>query len=474
MDHPTQQHRILSPNTVIANSLNRTIDVIRPHITRNHPHTITFVVGVQINGAPHVGTYLTLGFCFVLAREARRIFGVNSNVEFDALDNALSEVITDPESFHSYQQCFWQTTSKEDLYSILRDSYLDYFNHLTDVCATEYTWKTYSEIQADREFRAEFLKSLKHLESLKWCISPSKGAIGIRLPCPDCGYSEKHGERTFLREVRADEALFSCYCWDHGYYEATVTLDNHTYVDLNTIYRNVIKEATLCKRTESMYVVVKGGDWAFSTPLVDQGLSLLGYSTVQTPPRLFVPQIVTPTGAKLSKSLIRERCESVRDVPEWIMDMSKFRAGTPDYADRMVWLIEKMMDNPKHTFRSYAYQEIITMLDNYTPQPKVRHIQIYDKYYRMIESGEKTIEVRVGYSGMRRIQAGDVLCFNQKINRRVVRVAEYKSFEDMFKSEDARKINPHETVPQQLAAIRTIFPKHKEDLGVLIFDLTNP
>ena len=101
-------------------------------------------------------------------------------------------------------------------------------------------------------------------------------------------------------------------------------------------------------------------------------------------------------------------------------------------------------------------------------------MRIYERFGVMIESGEKTIEIRVGYGSMKKIKAGDTIRFlvgNRSCDRRVVRVSNYASFDDMMKREDPRKINPHKSAKEQLDEIKKIFPPDKERLGVLVFEL---
>jgi len=52
------------------------------------PSRIEFVVGTQINGAPHLGTNLVQTSAFLLAKIARREFSIDTVVRFGALDNA--------------------------------------------------------------------------------------------------------------------------------------------------------------------------------------------------------------------------------------------------------------------------------------------------------------------------------------------------------------------------------------------------
>jgi hypothetical protein len=48
----------VSPNTVLANALSRVEEVLTPRIRTAEPERIVFVVGSQINGVPHLGTFL--------------------------------------------------------------------------------------------------------------------------------------------------------------------------------------------------------------------------------------------------------------------------------------------------------------------------------------------------------------------------------------------------------------------------------
>jgi len=46
---------LVSPNSVLANALLRSIDLLRPRVLASRPSRIEFVVGTQINGAPAEG-----------------------------------------------------------------------------------------------------------------------------------------------------------------------------------------------------------------------------------------------------------------------------------------------------------------------------------------------------------------------------------------------------------------------------------
>ncbi|MEQ4720958.1 ASCH domain-containing protein [Nonomuraea sp. B19D2] len=104
--------------------------------------------------------------------------------------------------------------------------------------------------------------------------------------------------------------------------------------------------------------------------------------------------------------------------------------------------------------------------------PAARELRIRKPYFDLIASGIKTVEVRVAYASMRKIQPGqnlDFVCGEERLPTRIVRVSRYTSFEEMLEQEDPIAIggdlgkNPQEL----LAVIRSIYPPEKERLGVL-------
>lgn len=86
--HARGPERPVLTNSVLANALLRSIDILRPRVLATRPSRIEFVVGSQINGAPHLGTNLVQAAAFLLAKTARREFSIDTVVRFGALDNA--------------------------------------------------------------------------------------------------------------------------------------------------------------------------------------------------------------------------------------------------------------------------------------------------------------------------------------------------------------------------------------------------
>lgn len=81
------------------------------------------------------------------------------------------------------------------------------------------------------------------------------------------------------------------------------------------------------------------------------------------------PQIVTDTGAKLSKSLIREGHAPLPDgAADWMLDARQWPGSLPQYAEQLLTLTETLLSDPRHFFRSYSAAEIGRMMT--TPAPR--------------------------------------------------------------------------------------------------------
>jgi hypothetical protein len=219
---PDVPPRPLSPNSVLANALLRSVDMIRPKVHAVRPARIVFVVGTQINGAPHLGTSIVQTSAFLLAKAARRAFSIDTAVRFSALDNAPYEITLDPETHHAYQITYHNALGKDGVEELVDRYYRGLFASLADATGTEYELDTYTTQQASSGYRAEFLRSLEAFEAIRWWLAPSTGVVHIRLPCPRCGWAEKRAESTRL--VRVDEAgaVFTAMCFNPAASWATV------------------------------------------------------------------------------------------------------------------------------------------------------------------------------------------------------------------------------------------------------------
>jgi ASC-1-like (ASCH) protein len=466
---------LISPNSVLANALLRSIDILRPRVLAVRPNRIEFVVGTQINGAPHLGTNLVQTAAFLLAKMARREFSIDTVVRFSALDNAPHDVVLDPETHTAYQQSYYHALGKAAISELIEGYYQAFFRSLSEATDTDYAIETYTDQQATPGFRAEFLRTLERIEDIRWWMAPSHGVVHVRVPCPTCGWAEKRADRTKLAHLEEDGATFTAVCFDHGGYEAHIDPeDDQPYLDLATLYRNLVKERALGRDPGVLHVMMKGGDWVFGCQLVDGALGALGTPPASMPIRVFTPQVLAPTGAKLSKSLLREQGKGAlpADVEPWMLDTTAWPGSVDDYVDALVWLVSELLTDPKHFFRSFTVKELGRLMTARPAEAVVRahEMGIYKRYFDLIATGRKTTEIRVNDSSRRKIKEGSLIrfrCQGDQVLTRVTRVARYQSFDEMFDHESVASVNPLATRAEQLANIRQIYPPEREALGVI-------
>lgn len=102
---------------------------------------------------------------------------------------------------------------------------------------------------------------------------------------------------------------------------------------------------------------------------------------------------------------------------------------------------------------------------------RTKTLWIKQDYLRLILDGRKTIEVRVGYSNIARLQAGDVLRLNDRYPFVIKRIGRYASWTELLANEPIEAIAPGLAPEQLLDALREIYPPDKEALGVVALEI---
>lgn len=101
----------------------------------------------------------------------------------------------------------------------------------------------------------------------------------------------------------------------------------------------------------------------------------------------------------------------------------------------------------------------------------MKTLWIKDEYLAWILAGRKTIEVRVGYSNITRLKAGDPVLLNEKHLYTIRRIGWYASFDELLANEDPAAIAPDLPADELLAALHHIYPAEKESLGVAALEI---
>jgi ASC-1-like (ASCH) protein/8-oxo-dGTP pyrophosphatase MutT (NUDIX family)/protein-L-isoaspartate O-methyltransferase len=104
------------------------------------------------------------------------------------------------------------------------------------------------------------------------------------------------------------------------------------------------------------------------------------------------------------------------------------------------------------------------------------HFHLLGRYYGQVESGRKTVEVRVATPEKAAVEIGDAIVFHdldsdRELDLVVKRITPYASFEDLLDAEDPARIDPDGRREEMLVNLRSIYPPAKEALGALAFEL---
>lgn len=352
--------KIVSPNTVIAKYIADTIDILRPKIELKNPKEIVFYIGTNINGVPHFATSMVHCVGFMFAKKVSDKFNIPTKVKIGIHDNISYDSKTDNEDI-VFHKSYFHSLGNEKIQDLIKEYYDEYLTELSNKTNIEYEIENYSNVQKQSEFRTTFLNTLEKEKVIGWCVSPSTAKLQVRVPCPTCQFSDRDSKRTKYT-ISSGKLTVESFCIDHGSYKLDITVDNDTYIDLTTLYRNFVKEAMTLNDSDNLYVMVKGGDWIYSTATIDLALSSLGYLPQDLPSRIFTPLITTSTGAKLSKSLISIGDESMKNIPSWLLDLNEFKKQYGvDYVDKIMEFTEELFRDPRNMFRTYTAQEIINL-----------------------------------------------------------------------------------------------------------------
>ncbi|MGW7757925.1 NUDIX domain-containing protein [Streptomyces violaceusniger] len=103
------------------------------------------------------------------------------------------------------------------------------------------------------------------------------------------------------------------------------------------------------------------------------------------------------------------------------------------------------------------------------------HFHLMGRYYGQVESGRKTVEVRVADPEKKAVKVGDAIVLqdpesDREVDIIVKRITPYASFEDLLSTGDATRIDPDGSREDLLLNLRAIYPPAKEALGALAFE----
>lgn len=104
----------------------------------------------------------------------------------------------------------------------------------------------------------------------------------------------------------------------------------------------------------------------------------------------------------------------------------------------------------------------------------MRTMRIKRRFYDLIRSGKKTLEVRVGYDTINRIKAGErirIVTHTGSFEVKVSDIRRYQTFEAMIAVEPWERIAPDSRSRDEvLTLLKQIYPAQKEKLGVVVLE----
>jgi len=102
---------------------------------------------------------------------------------------------------------------------------------------------------------------------------------------------------------------------------------------------------------------------------------------------------------------------------------------------------------------------------------RTKTLWIRDEYLAQILNGRKTVEVRVAYASIARLQPGDRLLLNSRYPFIIRRVGRYTDFDELLSHEHPAAIAPDLTPGGLLSALRSLYPPAKEGLGAVALEI---
>lgn len=165
------------------------------------------------------------------------------------------------------------------------------------------------------------------------------------------------------------------------------------------------------------------------------------------------------------------------DVPDLLREYGRkvYVHLVPDseqtrFLQRAFWRLDGMLPD------AYQVDRITQQWSRQIEQDEImRTMRLKKKYLDLMRSGDKTLEVRVGYNNIKKVRVGDQVAFlsrDDRLIKEIVRVGRYKSFAEMLKIEDYRKILPDMNLLEVKSMLAEIYPKNKEQLGIIVFEVS--
>lgn len=347
---------LYSSNSVLATTVDHVLDVIKPRIELQSPKSITFDVGTHLDGEPHLGTYSVITLAFLIAEVTRQKFKLGTAVKISALDNGpIEEKVINGIQYYKNQG---YVLSKQEHDKLVDSYYGEIINYLSGKTNVPFKVTSYRKQQSSRKFREAFFEIIQKNKKVARILSPKDKKLKIRVECPECGLIDKEGVKTTVEVLGPTKLRASSFCPLHGRFSVMITKTNKTYLDVNSLTRNLIKETIYANNAKELGILVKGEDWVHGSQLVDLAHGVLEKNSTQIPHRIFAPKITFMNGDKLSKTIFKRNKELAKEVSKKFVSIKDTVKKDVTLLEDVYLFCKLVLSHPNHFYRSYTHKEV--------------------------------------------------------------------------------------------------------------------
>lgn len=185
--------------------------------------------------------------------------------------------------------------------------------------------------------------------------------------------------------------------------------------------------------------------------------------------------------------------EPIKMMPFIAKNRAAFEAFLVDLPHQLVQYGRKLYIHINHTaeevtsLQRFGWQLDAAMPSAYRPNvityqwsleigaTTMRNMRVKPRFINLIRSGRKTLEVRVGYDNINRIQVGERISFishESSLNIRVKDIRRYLSIENLLANEAWERIAPDITSREGVEKLlKAIYPPDKVQLGMIVLEI---
>jgi len=357
------KREVFFPPVGIVHITNNITDLIKYKLKGKNKVIIN--TSAQPNSSPHLGTITTIMSCFALAKHIKTTLNIDSEIQFDELENSPCEKVEYDGVLYYRDQKHSYNENGKTFEEINMNGFKEILDAISEYSNVNYTIRTYNDFQKNTSVRKAVIDIVNDKEFFKELLFPSTNELHIRSLCPECGLGRKEINDLDL-SLEDDIITLKEQCPIHGEYTTVIKSDNSDYVDINTQFRDLTKGIAITdedKQNNTLTIMLDGGDWGgtWSQRIHTEGMVRLGYNDF--PIRLYAPVILDWSGAKFSKSLYLKE-NSYKDINQAFVNYDNFKRIYTEKGLFKLWQeVESWISEPKRFFRNYTVDYFMEVME---------------------------------------------------------------------------------------------------------------